>query len=318
MAVRQRPFKVALVALAMQAAPVGPWQADAPELDAGFHLLYELKPEEARAKFADRQASHPEDALGHAAEAASYLFEECYRQGVLTSEYFLDDKRFLGKIATKPDPRLRDAFFAADLRARDLARLQLEADPDDVNALFVMTLSLGMEADYASLIEKRQLESLSMIREADKFAKRLLAVNPDAADAYLTLGAANYIIGSLPRLQRFILRFKGISGDKRGGIRQLEIAAARGRYLRPFAKIILAMVALREEKVALAHTQLMELVAEFPQNPLFVSELAKLDASWLDASPDAAVLLPPTTRIGSDQPGEGACCKLKSRWSDSV
>jgi hypothetical protein len=38
------------------------------------------------------------------------------------------------------------------------------------------------------------------------------------------------------------------------------------------------MVALREKKTALARAQLVELVAEFPQNPLFVGELAKLDA----------------------------------------
>jgi len=142
-----------------------------------------------------------------------------------------------------------------------------------------MTLSLGMQADYASLIEKRQLESLGMIRDADKFAKRLLVVNPDAADAYLTLGAANYIIGSLPALKRFFLHFKGISGDKRVGLQQLEIAASRGRYLRPFAKILLAMAALREKKTALARVQLAELVAEFPENPLFCRELAKLDIS---------------------------------------
>ena len=202
----------------------------------------------------------------------------------MTSEYFLDNKRFLGKIAIKPDPEIRTAFFAADLRAQDLARLRLETDPDDVNALFTMTLSLGMQADYASLIEKHQMESLGMIREADKFAKKLLALNPDAADAYLTLGAANYIIGSLPALKRFFLRFMGISGDERVGLQQLEIAATRGRYLRPFAKILLALAALREKKPDVARVQLMELVVEFPQNPLFVSELAKLDAS-----PDAAV-----------------------------
>jgi tetratricopeptide (TPR) repeat protein len=142
-----------------------------------------------------------------------------------------------------------------------------------------MTLSLGMQADYAGLIEKHQLESLGMIRDADKFAQKLLALNPDAADAYLTLGAANYIIGSLPALKRFYLKFKGIDGDKRVGIQQLEIAATRGRYLRPFAKILLAMAALREKKFALARIQLAELVAEFPENALFVSELAKLDAS---------------------------------------
>jgi len=79
------------VALGVRVAQAGSWQAevsDAPELDAGFRLLYELKPVEARAQFAVWQASHPEDPLGSASEAASYLFEECYRQGVLTSEFF--------------------------------------------------------------------------------------------------------------------------------------------------------------------------------------------------------------------------------------
>jgi hypothetical protein len=248
------------------------------ELDAGFRLLYELKFEEARRQFAIRHASHPQDPLANASDAAAYLFQECYRQGVLTSEFFLDNKRFLGKTATKPDPEIRREFFAATLRAQEMARRQLEADPENANALFVMTLTLGMQAQYASLIEKRQRDSLSMIREADKFAKRLLAVNPDAADAYLGLGATNYIIGSLSALKRFFLHFKGISGDKLSGIQQLEIAATHGRYLRPFAKIILAMAALREKKTTLARTQLMELAAEFPQNPLFASELAKLDA----------------------------------------
>jgi hypothetical protein len=53
------------------------------------------------------------------------------------------------------------------------------------------------------------------------------------------------------------------------GIQQLEIAADHGRYLRPFAKILLALAALRENKPELARTQLNELVAEFPENPLF-------------------------------------------------
>lgn len=268
--------------LAVPSAREPSWQAtvpDAPELDAGFRLLYELRPVEARAEFAAWRESHPDDPLASAAEAASYLFEECYRQDVLTSDYFLDDKRFLGEVAIAVDPGMRDAFFAAKSRSQNMARLRLESYPEDVNALFAMTLSLGMEADYAALIEKHQLQSLGMIRDADTFAKRLLAVDPDAADAYLTLGTANYVIGSLPALKRFFLHFKGIHGDKRGGIEQLTIAATRGRYLRPFAKIMLALAALREKKTALARIQLMELVAEFPRNSLFAKELAKLDAS---------------------------------------
>jgi len=248
-----------------------------PELEAGFHFLYELKVEEAQTQFATWQKLHPEDPLGSASQAASYLFEECYRQGVLTSEFFLDDKRFLGKIPLKPDPKLRAAFFAADKQAQELALLRLKTNPEDTNALFAMTLSVGMQADYASLIDKHQIESLKMIGEADKYAKKLLVLAPDAADAYLGLGTANYIIGSLPGFKKFFLGFAGIHGDKRVGIEQLAIAAERGHYLRPFAKIMLALAALREKKPGLARQQFKELVAEFPENPLFASELAKLE-----------------------------------------
>lgn len=247
-----------------------------PELEAGFRLLYELKPTQAHAQFAAWQKSHPEDPLGSAAQAAAYLFEECYRQGVLTSAFFLDNKRFLGKVALKPDPELRTAFFAADKRAQELAMLRLKADPGDPNALFAMTLSLGLQADYASLIDKRQTESLKMVRDADKYARKLLAAAPEAADAYLTLGTANYIIGCLPGFKKFLLGFAGIHGDREEGMAQLQIAASRGHYLRPFAKIMLALAALREKKMEVARTQLKELVAEFPENPLFASELARL------------------------------------------
>src|SRR5882724_3495368 len=251
----------------------------ASELDAGFHFLYELKFEEARNQFEAWQKSHPEDPLGSASEAASYLFEECYRQRVLTSEFFVDDKRFLGKTPLKPDAKLRAAFFAADKQAQDLAQPQLKANPKDANALFAMTLSVGMQADYASLIDKQQLASLKMTRDADQYAKKLLVVLPDAADAYLGLGMANYIVGSLSELKKFFLGFAGIHGDKKVGIQQLEIVANHGRYLRPFAKILLALAALREKKTEVARKQLTELVAEFPENSLFASELAKLNVS---------------------------------------
>ena len=257
-----------------------------PELDEGFHLLYQLKPTEAHAQFQAWQKAHPEDPLGSAAEAAAYLFEECYRQGVLTSEFFLDNKRFLAKVALKPDPDLRAAFFAADKKAQELAQQRLRTAPDDTNALFAMTLSLGMQADYASLIDKHQVESLKMIGEADKYAKRLLVVAPEAADAYLTLGTANYIIGSLPAVKKLFLGFAGVHGDRNAGLQQLEIAADNGHYLRPFAKIMLALAALREKRTELARAQLVDLVAEFPENPLFASELAKLGHRTSDPAQD--------------------------------
>jgi len=96
-----------------------------PELDAGFHLPYELKPQEARNQFEAWQNSHPKDALGGAAVTANYLFEGCYRHGVLTSEFCLNDKHLLGEVPLKPDSALREAFFDAIKQAQELAQLRL-------------------------------------------------------------------------------------------------------------------------------------------------------------------------------------------------
>ena len=136
-----------------------------------------------------------------------------------------------------------------------------------------------MQANYASLIDKHQLDSLKKVCEADVYAKKLLLVAPDTADAYLGLGMANHFIGSLPGTKKFFLGFAGIHGDKKTGIQQLEIAADHGHYLRPFAKILLALAALREKNLEVARTQLKELVAEFPENPLYANELSKIAVS---------------------------------------
>jgi hypothetical protein len=48
---------------------------------------------------------------------------------------------------------------------------------------------------------------------------------------------------------------------------------------------MLALAALREKKTEVARTQLEELVGEFPENPLFATELAKLKVSPAHAIP---------------------------------
>jgi hypothetical protein len=265
----------ALLVLLMTSLPA---RAVAPAaFDDGFRLLYETRFKEARSQFLEWQKVNPQDPLGHAWEGASYLFEEFYRQGVLTSQFFLDDKKFTGGIEGQPDSESRAAFFAACSSADGLAKARLAKNPKDPDALLALTVTAGMLADYASLIDKHPLESLRRIRESETYAKRLLAVKPDSADAYLALGAANYIVGSLPLHKRLLLRLGGIQGDRELGMQQLATAAAQGNYLRPFAKILLALAALREKQPGLARTELRELTAEFPQNPVFVRELSLLN-----------------------------------------
>ena len=56
---------------------------------------------------------------------------------------------------------------------------------------------------------------------------------------------------------------------------QVARTAENGRYLRPFAKIILALAARREKQDALAQKLFRELTEQYPQNQQFASEYAK-------------------------------------------
>src|SRR6266404_5937013 len=240
-----------------------------PELSAGFDLLYEQKFAEAREAFANWESRNPEDPFGAVAVAASYLFEELYLQRVLTSDFFLHGND------GSPDPERMIHFHEALTRGRELAQEREKTNPKDGEALFALTLAAGMESDAESILQKKHLAGLKRMKEAYGYAKRLLSQYPDAADAYIAPGIANYIIGSQGAASRFALRFGGIHGDKKVGMEQVARTAENGRYLRPFAKIILALAARREKQDALAEKLLRELSEQYPDNALFASEYAK-------------------------------------------
>jgi hypothetical protein len=246
-----------------------------PELQAGFDLLYQQKFGEAREAFASWEGRHPEEPFGEAAVAASYLFEELYRQGVLTSEFFLDDKRFLHGIDGQPDAERMKHFREAVARIRQLAASRQKSNPNDGEALFALTLAAGMESDASTILEKKHLEGLRRMKEANKYGKQLLTQHPDATDAYVALGIANYIIGSLNGGARFALWFDGVHGDKKLGMEQVAKTSENGRYLQPFAKIMLALAARREKQPALATKLLRELTEQYPGSALFAAEYAK-------------------------------------------
>jgi hypothetical protein len=246
-----------------------------PELSAGFDLLYEQRFAQARVIFASWESRNPEEPFGHVAVAASYLFEELSRQGVLTSNFFLDEKKFLRGIDGKPDSDCTRHFREALAQARQLSRNRQKNSPDDSEALFALTLAAGMEADALTILDKNHLEGLKRMKEANRYAKQLLSKRPDATDAYIAPGIANYIVGSLNRGSRFALWFDGVHGDKRLGMEQIAKTAEGGGYLQPYAKIILALAARRENQTALAQRLLRELKEKYPNSALFASEYAK-------------------------------------------
>lgn len=250
---------------------------DPASLDRGYRLLYGLHFLEAQQEFERWQQGHPQDPLGPVSEAAGRLFSEFNRLGVLESQFYVRDSNFDKRPRLDPDPEIKAHFDADLVRAETLSRNLLARDPDHKDALFVMALCSGLRADYAAMVEKRNLASLGYIKQGQQYADKLLALDPGYYDAYLALGMSKYIIGSQSAPVRWLLHIGGYAGDKKEGVHDLQLTAEHGHFLAPFARLLLAIAYLRDKDKSGARALLAGLQRDFPDNPLFAREINRLD-----------------------------------------
>ena len=249
-------------------------------LDEALNRLYSFDFPGAHAALDRYIAVHPAEPLPYAFQASAYLFYELDRLRVLESEFLMDDDRLVAKTRPDPDPAIRKQFFAALDEAQRRAEATLKANPNDRSALFAMVAASGVATDYMALVEKRQMGSLSPAKRGNGYAQRLLKLDPTFYDAYLTSGFSEYMIGSLPFFIRWFVHFDSVEGDKLRGVRQLELVAREGHYLKPLAKVFLGIIDLREKKPREAQRLLGELAHDYPANRLYRKELDKLNARF--------------------------------------
>ena len=242
-------------------------------LEEGYRQMYNLQFDGAHRTFHQWENAHPADPLGPASDAAAYLFSEFDRLHILQSEFFAEDENFLRIHKLTPDIAARNGF-QADLNA---ASLLAASDPaGNPDTAFAQVLLHGLHSDYLALIEKRYIAALGETKLARAAAEKVLAERPDYYDANLAVGVENYLLSLKPAPIRLLLRVTGSETDKQAGIEKLRLTAEKGHYLAPFAKLLLAVAALRDKNRDAAREQLSWLVAHYPENRLFQAELAKV------------------------------------------
>jgi hypothetical protein len=238
--------------------------------------MYDLDFAAAHQQFASFEQVNPDDPMGPVSNAAAYLFSELERLHVLDSELFVDDDKFKLRQHLTASPETKRAFEGELSRARESAQRVRSHAPDDQNALLADVLAHGLESDYLSLIEHRDLAALSVVKEGRALAIRLLAVHPDCYDAYLAIGVENYLLSLKPAPVRWILNWSGAQTSRQEGIAKLRLTAQKGTLLQPYARMLLAVAALRDNDKVNAARILDGLVREFPHNRLYAAELARI------------------------------------------
>lgn len=246
-------------------------------IDLGYRQMYDLEFDAARQTFAVWKSQHPDDPVGPASMAAAYLFAEFDRLNILQSEFFIHDSNFRGEhSALGPSPGLRASFDREIDESQRIAARRLKLNPRDTNAMFASVLALGLSSDYAGLIEKRDLAALSSMKQGRQLSEKLLSIDPHYYDAYLAGGVENYLLSQKALPLRWLLRISGAETDKAEGIRRVRLTAEKGRYLKPFARMLVAVAALRDKDVTTAKNILRDLSQQFPRNHLYSEELSRL------------------------------------------
>jgi hypothetical protein len=245
-------------------------------LDNGYYDMYNLDFPAAHRSFQQWMSAHPEDPMGPASDAAAWLFGEFDRLHIIDVQLFADQSRFDNRRRLTPDPAVRKSFDDRAAEAERLAEAALQRNPKDTNALYVKTVICGMQSDYALMIDKRDIAALNLSKQASAFSRKALAINPTLYDAYLATGVENYMLSLKSAPVRWILNLTGANTDREEGIRLLRLTAAKGHYLAPFARMMLAVAALRDNHPQEAKNILIALSKEFPQNTLYQRELARI------------------------------------------
>ena len=187
------------------------------------------------------------------------------------------------RIQLDPQSRAIDGEFSTVVdRAIAATEAWVERDPRDAEAWFY----LG--GAYAARVQWRVLrdEKLAAARDGKRILhalERALALDSTLDDAYFAMGMYKYYADVAPtaaKVLRALLFLPG--GDRKVGLEQMQRARARGRLLQGEADYQLHIIYLWYEKQTARALHILEgLRQQYPGNPLFLSEIARIQDEYL-------------------------------------
>lgn len=270
MSIPNRYFRVLFCLVIAASASFFSGQARASELDIppdatkAIDLMYLGKPDRAIALAHKLEAARPNHPLGYLIEA-DVLWWNIYCKWS-ERKYNTIDAWSHGRPADADD----DAALALTDKVTRLAEAGI-AKSDTAEMELYAGLGYASRARLLGLrYEKTPVARAGV--EARRHLLRCLELDPNMADAYLGLGLYNYYVDTLSALAKILRFFMGIpGGDKREGLRQLEIASTKGELTQVEARFNMAK-SLRnyDRDYARAEKAAAPLVTQYPGNCIFL------------------------------------------------
>jgi len=243
----------------------------------GYEALYNLDYEGGRKRFQkmiDIAPGHPAGAQCYASSLWLQQLNEGWERKATLYSTDATEK-------TKVDRRRAEEFRNWTRRAKLLSEARLRRDPRDVEALYFLGATEGLEAAFAGGVERKFMAALRSGSSAVDHHRAVLKLSPQFRDAELTIGLQNYIVGSLPLPAKMLAGTMGVRGSKKRGLEALERVASEGQWARDVARVLLIDLYKREKRWTDAINMARQLSEKYPRNYLFKLQMADALASQI-------------------------------------
>lgn len=244
--------------------------------DAAFDHFYNMEYDRATQEMEKLLEKHPDDPFAVNHLLTVILMHDLYETGSMNTGDYQNDS-FIGRAPHPTDPKIKERIKSLARRAEKLEEQQLQANPNDINAIYCRGVTRAQFAVYTGVVERAWFSALRNAVGARHDHERVLELDPQYTDAKLVVGTHNYVVGNLPWSVKVAAAIAGLSGSKEKGLSYLRDVAKTSGENSVDAKVILSLFLRREHQYDEALGYMQELAVRYPHNHLFPTEVANLE-----------------------------------------
>ncbi|MCB4756164.1 MAG: hypothetical protein LHV69_03880 [Elusimicrobia bacterium] len=225
------------------------------------------------------------------------------------------------------DPEASKPFLEAINDCIRLARKQVNTPHPTVQGNLVLGGALGLKGRWEAT-NRNWLAAYFTGKDAYRYLKKALTMNPNAIDAYMGLGIFDYYVATLPTMVR-VLAFIGMGGESSVGLEELSRAATEGLYSQTPSKLfLLEIYSNQENKPEKAVAIVEDLRRLYPKSPFMhmthiiclynAGRMEEVEKEALDLAEKVSNGTYPPECVTQSQFALGASDFKSRRWEEAI
>lgn len=243
-----------------------------------FNIDYKL----AQEKFEEIKRLQPNHPAGDLYLATLVWLEHLYKSRRLQASLYKSDSSFYAgadktseeKEGDAVDPAVDRVFRDRMAQAKTKALALVSRNSKDPNALYFLGAVYGVLAGYDATVARKFFGAMRNGSRSTDAHEKVLKIDPNYYDAYISVGMYDYIVGNLPFGYRALVAIAGVRGNKQRGIARLEKVVERESATADDVRVILLAIYSNEKMHEKSLATLETLIGKYPRNYLIKLELA--------------------------------------------